>query len=341
MTKSEDRILKESRNIWHRCFPNDPEVFLDLYFSRVFKASNTLLLQNDKGETAAHVQCLPYELNWQGLRLPAGYISGACTIPEERNKGLMKNLMQRALRKMYERGDFFSFLIPAEPGLYDFYRRKSSFETAFYKQTVSCLEEVCKNGEDILSGAWDDFIRRAEKQRIPGGILHNTAQLQAVAEDLNLAGGGIARYPEDSPEVSAICWYRTNDGVLYIPDIYGPNHMRRQLIDKLMTKLQCHRLQATLPASQERREPKGMLRLLRIPEIMRIYAAGNQKFDRQFILRDEQIPENNGVYTVRNGLLIFELQTSEQDFTKEVLTPEQLTEIIFAETPLFMSMMLE
>lgn len=341
MTKSEDRILKESRNIWHRCFPNDPEVFLDLYFSRVFKAGNTLLLQNDKGETAAHVQCLPYELNWQGLRLSAGYISGACTIPEERNKGLMKNLMQRALRKMYERGDFFSFLIPAEPGLYDFYRRKSGFETAFYKQTVSCVEEASKNGEDIPAGAWDDFIRRAEKQRIPGGILHNTAQLQVVAEDLNLAGGGIARYPENSLEVSAICWYRTNDGVLYIPDIYGPNHMRRQLIDKLMTKLQCHRLQATLPASPERREPKGMIRLLRIPEIMQIYAAGNQKFDRQFILRDEQIPENNGVYTVRNGLLTFESQTSEQDFTKEVLTPEQLTEIIFAETPLFMSMMLE
>ena len=81
-------------DLWRLSF-NDTEEFIRLYFDRVYKEENTLVIEKD-GQVVSALQMLPYTMTYYGTEISVAYISGACTLPSMRGKGLMKQLMQKA-----------------------------------------------------------------------------------------------------------------------------------------------------------------------------------------------------------------------------------------------------
>lgn len=114
--------------LWNRCFRDDP-AFSEWFFASRYRTDQTLLLL-EEDTLCAMVQMLPYSY-YNGKSLSeVTYIYGACTAPEQRCKGYMAQLLQESFRIDVERGRTASVLIPAEPWLFDFYR-KYGYETAF------------------------------------------------------------------------------------------------------------------------------------------------------------------------------------------------------------------
>ena len=109
-------------NLWRTCF-GDSEAFISLYFDRVYKDENAMTIEKD-GKIVSALQIVPYTMTYLGTEISVGYISGACTTPEERGQGLMRQLLQETFEEMERREIAISALIPADPWLFDYYREQ-------------------------------------------------------------------------------------------------------------------------------------------------------------------------------------------------------------------------
>ena len=78
---------QQVKDLWRTCF-GDSEAFIDLYFDRVYQDDNTLTIERN-GQIVSALQMLPYTMTYFGTEISVAYISGACTVPEQRGQGLM------------------------------------------------------------------------------------------------------------------------------------------------------------------------------------------------------------------------------------------------------------
>lgn len=150
-----NQIKNEVRRMWKACF-DDSEEFMDLYFSEKYKNENTLIYFEDN-KALASLQMLPYRFTFCGVEIEASYISGACTLPEYRNRGCMAKLLLAAFDIMRERNIPLSILIPAEEWLYDYYARYG-YETVFEADGKEIpLKEIVEQANGDMNAAYSAF----------------------------------------------------------------------------------------------------------------------------------------------------------------------------------------
>lgn len=172
------------RRMWERCF-NDSPAFTDLYFRLKYRASNTLLYID--GDTpAASVQMLPYRFSFFGTEVECAYLSGVCTLPEYRNRGIMGRLLGEALALMRQRGVALSVLIPAEEWLYGYYARYGYarvFEAGGEPQSLEALHTLYTQHPAEAYARFDAVYRTQDfrMQKTPDDF-------RAIMEDARLEG---------------------------------------------------------------------------------------------------------------------------------------------------------
>ncbi len=185
--------------MWRLSFPNDPEKFVQFYFSDIYTNENTLVyLKNNK--PAASLQILPYSIQIDKQIYQTGYISGAMTHPDYRGEGLMSQLLNQAFEVMKERKHTFSFLIPQEEWLQSYYARFGYQKSFLTKESISLTpqhhyEETRQNNLNIYTSfdhldldafyvTYISFLK--EKSHV---VLKTKEQVQWILEDLFLGDG--------------------------------------------------------------------------------------------------------------------------------------------------------
>lgn len=145
------------RSMWKTCF-EDPEEYMDLYFSRVYRDENTLIYIVDDIAVAS-LQILPYSISFYGELIPFSYISGACTLPEHRKKGYMEKLLVKSFQEMQRRDIPLTILIPGEEWLYSFYE-KYGYTQCFREdeKPIPIKDILCRNELNITK-SYADFQR--------------------------------------------------------------------------------------------------------------------------------------------------------------------------------------
>ena len=126
--------------LWEICF-EDSEKFINFYFDCIYQNENSLIFLDEKNIPIAFLQIIPYQLKLGKTVYNAGYISGAMTHPEHRKKGYMRQLMNVAFSEMKKLNYTFTFLIPQEERLFDFYT-KLGYEKAFPKSTIEIDQAI-------------------------------------------------------------------------------------------------------------------------------------------------------------------------------------------------------
>lgn len=106
-------IKEQVKSLWKLCF-DDSEAFIELYFRLRYNNEVNLAIQSGE-EVIAALQMLPYPMTFCNKIVPTSYISGACTHPDYRAKGVMRELLSQSFARMLRNGVLFSTLIPAEP----------------------------------------------------------------------------------------------------------------------------------------------------------------------------------------------------------------------------------
>jgi predicted acetyltransferase len=120
ITSGKDKYKPVLKELWKLCFPEDTDTFIHFYFDEVYKNDETLVyLEN--GNPVASLQMIPYYLKNGEEIFSAGYISGAMTHPDFRRKRYMRELLLMSFDLMRKQGFDYTFLIPQEKWLFDFY----------------------------------------------------------------------------------------------------------------------------------------------------------------------------------------------------------------------------
>jgi predicted acetyltransferase len=125
------------KEMWKLCFPDDSASFINFYFDRAYKNEETLVFI-EENKPVASLQMIPYSLKNGTTISTVGYISGAMTHPDFQRKGYMGKLLNASFKVMQKKGYDYTFLIPQEEWLFDFYG-KYGYIQAFPKHEEHLL----------------------------------------------------------------------------------------------------------------------------------------------------------------------------------------------------------
>lgn len=128
--------------MWNICFPQDSMRFIRFYFDKIY-ANNETLVYIENGQPVASLQMIPFQIKTGYTIHKAGYISGAMTHPDYRKKGIMAQLLTASFEFMRVKGYNYTFLIPQEEYLVDYYK-KFGYINAFpeYFTSWRCPAEI-------------------------------------------------------------------------------------------------------------------------------------------------------------------------------------------------------
>ena len=118
------------KSLWAEVFGDEP-AFIDLFFSRMFRPEDYVLLRHDEtDEILSAAALLPVDLVCGETRFPISYLYGMMTRPSEQGKGYGLRLLQHAAQYCRENGKAGIALQPADEGLLYFYK-KAGYAPAF------------------------------------------------------------------------------------------------------------------------------------------------------------------------------------------------------------------
>ena len=223
-------------DLWRLSF-NDTEEFIRLYFDRVYKEENTLVIEKD-GQVVSALQMLPYTMTYYGTEISVAYISGACTHPSMRGKGLMRQLIQNAYEEMKYRSVAVTALIPADPWLFDYYREQGYTEAFDYsEETYIRPEEPVWAPKltvvppevpsmDLLYKFFDKHMRQR-----PCCVLHTKDDLITILRDLQLSGGQLLTALDEQEQPVGMAFVLPPDHTSGIPEANQQLYIKEFLYD--------------------------------------------------------------------------------------------------------------
>ena len=306
-----DILKKDVIHIWKTCFPDDSYDFTEFYFRRKYKNENTLVwLEN--GKAVACLQMLPYNITYFGHILPVAYISGAATLPEFRNKGIMKKLLTFSFQEMQKRQIPLSALIPQEPWLFDFYSGlgyetvfsysefKLQSNNAFEKENTYSIEEI------------DTRNAITAYQFYNGYFINQNVCIQKSFEDFNaliefyqLENGQILSAISDY-QIHALCFVNTSENKIIIKDLIAKNEKAKLSLFHYITSNYKNNEIVLQTIGQENavNHPKGMLRIIDLKKIMELFTETHTNLTLKDIFNEECFLENKDTFPINNSTYI-------------------------------------
>ena len=168
--------------LWHQCFPEDSDAFIQLFFDRIYHPDRTLIDQ-EYGVIRAGLHMVPYRLNWFGRVLPVYALSGVATHPDYRRQGRAGALVNAALHHLHRQGIAIAFLYPFRASFY----QPFGFETAYTRQvsTVTQTQAHPAIGEEASLARVMSLYEQAMQKRTAYAVRDRAAFEYRLADLLN------------------------------------------------------------------------------------------------------------------------------------------------------------
>ena len=106
-----------TRRLWEEIFTEDTSQFLDYYYS-VKATNNEIYVIEDGDEIVSMIHLNPYQMRVEDKLYHTHYIVAVATKKSYRKQGLMRLLLNHVMQVMADRGEPFTFLMPADEAIY-------------------------------------------------------------------------------------------------------------------------------------------------------------------------------------------------------------------------------
>lgn len=338
-------IKEQVKVLWKQCF-HDSDEFIDFYFQRRYTDGLNSYAEAD-GRVIAALQRIPYSLTYEGMEIPVAYISGACTDPAYRNKGVMRQLLAKAHRRMFREGVMFSTLIPAEEWLKGYYARSgyancfsqgeklltdSSLPVDNFSKLLRIVEIV--PGSTLCSDAFLFFNHFQSSQE--AYIQHDWEDFHIILTDLRLSGGSLwGAFQGDI--LKGLCFCFPDGDTLKVTElISAEEQVAWALVKFLLSHYQVAQAEC-LGQEGEIFYELGMARIIHVEAMLRLLAGTYRGNLYIKVEGDEAIPENNGWYNLEGGHYS---SGKQEDKAYQVVSIEELTRLLFEGKYPYMNLML-
>lgn len=324
--------------LWKACF-EDTEEFISFYFDRKYQDENALVYEENK-EAIASLQMIPYPMTWAGTMIRTSYISGACTLPVARNKGIMTQLLTEAFRQMQQKDMDISSLIPAEPWLYAYYGKmgyatvfKFSTET-FHSSATSPTPGIQISfpenySENLIQECYPYFSQHMSAR--PCCIQHPFEDFAGIVQDLYRSGGRLVTARLAAGKISGMAMVQPMENQIWISEMFSDSESIRETLLRSIEKYGDNKpVICKIPPRETDATCAGMARIINAGKMLSHYAAHNPEKSFTLRLTDTQLPDNNGFYTLSNGICSkTEKRIGHLDFNMDIAA---LTLALFGQT---------
>jgi predicted acetyltransferase len=335
-------IRNQVKDLWKICF-DDTDDFVNLYFNLRYNEEVNLYIKNGNQVISA-LQMLPYPFTYYQEELQSSYISGACTHPDFRNKGVMRKLLAEAFAKMSFNKVDVSTIIPANDWLFDYYAQ-SGYVTVFYYamkdvkpianvQNSVCIEQMTTFRSDVY-----DYFNRCMHQR-NCCVQHTEKDIQVIMADMKIDKGYIYTARQEDKIVGTVFAYN-EDTDLYIVELFADSEdIKQQLISAVHQINTVFDIKMIAPVSKED-EPQilGMIRIINAPKMLQLFANSHPSVEMKIALTDPLLSSNNGCYYLDKGQCIVSRKPLQKEYAD--FTIADLAKLLFADTNPYMSLMMD
>ena len=194
----------ETKHLWHMCFPEDSESFIEYYYKEKTK-DNEILVKKDNGLLISMVQYNPYAVKLRGRLWKLDYLVGVATEESRRREGHFRDVFVKMLHDEEAAGKPITYLVPVNPAVYapmgfTFIGNVASYElTEEAKKTLT--RTVCQNTpedcgraavymEQWLGARYEMYTRRdaAYVSRLIKELASENGTLEFLEQDGRLVG---------------------------------------------------------------------------------------------------------------------------------------------------------
>lgn len=164
---------QELRSLWENVFYEDSKEFNDYYFKEKANRNHAFVVEVNENDTitiAAMLHLSPYSMKLrvgnEFCNKTINYIVGVATKAPYRHKGYMDCLLKTSFMFMYKEEMPFTFLMPANPKIYEPYQFTYIYNKKEYAVDLSMLKkEELKAASSIINKA--DTIEVLQESGIP------------------------------------------------------------------------------------------------------------------------------------------------------------------------------
>lgn len=337
-------MREKVKNLWKLCF-NDSEAFTDLYFRLRYDNDINLTIRSGE-EVIAAMQLLPYPMSFCGKELPTAYVSGACTHPDYRGRGVMRQLLSEAFAWMWHREALFTTLIPAEPWLFGYYAGMGYAPVFRYGEeqwapsaSLPADASLTLAVTEEYDGEVQAYLWRKQRERACC-VLHTPEDFRVVCAALQLDKGCLCTARRQGRLVAAAVAWPLAGGEWRVGEVEADDDLlRARLLHYLCSKVQARSLRLQVPpAAGAPGRQLGMARVVNARSVLRLYAAAFPAVEANIELTDEQLTANSGYYYLDRGHCM--TSTRRLPGTHLSFSVAQLTEWLLAPMHPYMSLML-
>lgn len=312
---------------------------------------------------------IPYEFGGAENRIKGLYLCGLATKPRHRGQGVMTRLIEKINKKAAAAGFAFTFLIPANELLHDYYARRG-YVDAFHRcaDNFTALHdfnlefttqlEMQKTGvadlkrryynsmavEKITSDTPADIIEQIieiitaeEATQEEMEILHSRRDIETIIRESQVSGDDVYYTVVQSNRVTAVAFARNvNRSVIDLQRIYSTDDSSRYRLLDHIKKVEpgCPIREYMSPLRSERRqlaEVYGMARILNMNEVLKFQAAGHGDLKYSILAKDA---ENKKIlkFQVKGGdVKVSEIDPQGEEFdpSKTVISYRDLSSVVF------------
>lgn len=207
------KTITKFKEIWKETF-GDSTRYIDLIYDNYYSPEFCRAIYRE-GNIASALTGIPYLFGTRdsGKNLKGLYLCGLATRPEFRRRGLMESLLEEVERQASLKGADFTFLIPADNHLREYYARlgyhsimnrgglKIDRGHEIYENRIFAYDKTDSRKFSILAKEGKipsrliDFIIEREKE-FPGvSIRHTRKDVEVIIQESILSGGKIHLLP--------------------------------------------------------------------------------------------------------------------------------------------------
>jgi predicted acetyltransferase len=345
---------------WKTAFPSDSEAFVNFYFEKKYRNKNSLLYFKDD-KIASCLQMLPYKMTYYEHLINTSYISGAMTLPQYRNQGLMKCLFVHAFKEMKKRKNTLTTLIPQNPWLIAFYKHLGYTPCFEYELTPINPDDYPLFPDKMrfkefqpadLKRAYGCYRKYFEKQNVC--VQKSLVDFAIMAEECQRFEGNVYVLI-DKGETVGVCFCFFTKRKIILKDCIANNEFYRQyFLSKLIQQFKAQFNTLEIAEVKQGLAPTheiGMARILDAHKLLQLFAKSHPHLNFSAKINDKHIAENNLTFVLSNGTVIVRL-TNTADFElsigklTQLLLGYQISSLeekyaIFPQQHPYMSLMLE
>lgn len=240
---AEEKDRAALAEIWSVCF-GDSAAYIGAFFDRWLARDRCLVCEQD-GAPVAMLHLLPQKVRLRGEEYTSQYLYAAATLPAWRGRGVMRGMLAAAVQSGDEAGCAFTTLMPAQPGLYDYYAAAGYCPLYAVRELTAQRKALVERVGDISPA--QEVPVTLDKAAVlrdvcfTDGILWQNEDFFRVLQEWLSAGGELIGFPNGYALA-----LRQGD-TLFVRELCGRGKDRLAMLCALLTRYSCTQFRFFLP----------------------------------------------------------------------------------------------